>query len=118
MSASTKLVSTMIFMLMTVAAATSQSNHGNPPSSDVDTRTRIRLGSSDDPILDRQSASQARLRDVDRHKHLKVDSDRLLQLSKELEEHLRAHPSPTVDDIRAMQEIERLARRVKDGMRE
>jgi len=62
--------------------------------------------------------TQARAREVELHKKMVSDADRLVLLCRQLEENLKVHKVPNADDLRALQDIEKLARGVKDRMRE
>jgi len=63
-------------------------------------------------------ATQARAREIELHQKMVSDSDRLVLLCKQLEENLKVHKVPNADDLRALQDIEKLARGVKDRMRQ
>jgi hypothetical protein len=71
-----------------------------------------------DPVSDRMLSSQARVREIERQQKMILDSDRLVLLCRQLEGNLKTHGAPNADDLRALLEIEKLARGVKDRMRQ
>src|SRR6187402_943482 len=62
-----------------------------------------------DPGGERIRATQARAREVELHQKMISDADRLVLLCRQLEENLKVHGAPNADDLRALQEIEKLA---------
>jgi hypothetical protein len=50
------------------------------------------------------------------HLRLLQDSDRIVALSKDLEANLAQHINPTPEDTKKMQEIEKLARGIRERM--
>lgn len=62
--------------------------------------------------------TQARAREVELHQKMLADSDRLVLLCRQLEENLKVHKVLNGDDLRVLQDVEKLARGVKDRMRQ
>lgn len=63
-------------------------------------------------------ATQVRAREMELHQKMISDTNRLVLLCRQLEDNLKGHAVPNADDLRTLQEIEKLARNVKDRMRQ
>lgn len=69
-----------------------------------------------DPTVLHMRAQQIRRMTEQNHLRLLQDSDRIVSLSKELEANLAQHINPTSEDTKKMQEIEKLARGIRERM--
>lgn len=72
-----------------------------------------------DPMAPHREQQQAQLRNVDRQKRLVADTDKLLELATNLKEQVGKSTKDTlsVDVIKKADEIEKLARSVKERMK-
>jgi hypothetical protein len=78
------------------------------------------MGRPTDPLEAAMAARTRMERNIDRQKHLENDTKRLLILAKELKTEIASSGSETMtpEMLRKMDEIEKLARSVKDKMRD
>jgi len=76
-------------------------------------------GNSDDPMTSRMAEQQAHSRNIDRQKKLKTDTDRLLALATDLKEQVDKTDKNvlSIEVIKKAEEIEKLARSVKERMK-
>lgn len=83
-------------------------------------RTATPIGRPMDPLEAMMAARTRAERNLDRQKHLENDTKRLLALANELNTEIASSSMETMtpEMIRKMNEIEKLARSVKDKMRE
>ena len=74
---------------------------------------------TDDPFAGRAAEQQARSRNSDRQKRLVADTDKLLSLATELKQQVDKTDKNmlSVDVVKKAEEIEKLARSVKDKMK-
>jgi hypothetical protein len=74
---------------------------------------------ANDPLAGRLEDAQAKSRNVDRQKKLQADTERLLSLATELKEQVDKTDKNilSVDVIKKADEIEKLAKSVKDRMK-
>jgi hypothetical protein len=75
--------------------------------------------SANDPMAGRMEDAQAKSRNVDRQKKLEADTEKLLSLATELKEQVDKTDKNilSVDVIKKADEIEKLAKSVKDRMK-
>ena len=78
------------------------------------------MGRPTDPLEAMMAARTRAERNLDRQKHLESDTKRLLALANELNTEIASSGTETMtpEMLRKMNEIEKLARSVKDKMRE
>jgi hypothetical protein len=83
-------------------------------------RSGMPLGRPADPLEAMMAARTRAERNLDRQKHLETDTKRLLALANELNTEIASSSMETMtpEMVRKMNEIEKLARSVKDKMRE
>jgi hypothetical protein len=75
-------------------------------------------GAPPDILSGRIAEQQARSRNNDRQKRLEQDTDRLVDLTKAFREQVQGEKPMSSDDVgKKAEEIEKLARSVKDRMR-
>jgi hypothetical protein len=88
------------------------SRQRHPPPWNTDTN-------APDPALQRALARQAKARNVERHKQLVADTDKLLQLATELKASVDKSNKDTlsVEVVRKAGQIEKLARSVREKMK-
>jgi hypothetical protein len=99
---------------------------GQPTMPKPGTPTRDPVGlpgmgrdSDTDPMLDKLAAQQAKSRNLDRQKRLEADTERLLALATDLKQQVDKTDKNilSVDVIKKAEEIERLAKSVKERMK-
>ena len=75
--------------------------------------------SANDPLAGKLEDAQAKSRNVDRQKKLQADTEKLLSLATELKEQVDKTDKNilSVDVIKKADEIEKLAKSVKDRMK-
>lgn len=75
--------------------------------------------SNDDAVTNKLAEQQARTRNSDRQKKIKTDTDRLLALATDLKEQVDKTDKNilSIDVIKKAEEIEKLARSVKERMK-
>jgi hypothetical protein len=92
---------------------TPMSGRGNVGFPPVDGRDR-----SLDPLNPRMEEQQTRTRNNERQRKLVADTDRLLALATSLKQQVEGNKdAPAVDMVKRAEEIERLAKSVKDRMK-
>jgi hypothetical protein len=82
--------------------------------------TTVPTGRPADPLESMMAARTKLAQNIDRQKHLENDTKRLLMLANELKTEIASSgtESMTPEMLRKMDEIEKLARSVKDKMRD
>ena len=80
------------------------------------------MGTTDPSVPDilnaRIAAQQARTRNAERQKRLEADTDRLVGLVRDLKQQVQSEKKLSPDDLgKRAEEIEKLARSVKDRMK-
>ncbi len=117
------LIGGFILCLATGVAATQKGNPTMPPLSPSD-QMKMQDGSppkdkNDDPFLRSSAEKQAKLRNEERQKRLVSDSDKLLALATQLHDDVSKTNKDilSVEVVRRAEEIEKLARSVKERMK-
>ena len=101
----------------TPGATTTTSNNSSQPLGEQDTEPFQLPGQDDTPL--QVLARQERLRIEERQKHLAADTAKLVELSTRLQANVSRDGRNvlSLEDIRRTEEIEKLARRVRDRLK-
>ena len=89
---------------------------GMPPPADPLGKQR---GGATDPAMEKVATQQAKVRNTERQKRLEADTDKLLLLATELKQDVEKTDKNilSVDVIKKAEEIERLAKSVRERMK-
>ena len=106
------LAAALPVLVMCAAAQTSPSSGGLGNAHTYDRPDSI-LGGSEPNLSHRQFLARRQ----DAHNRMVDNATKLLALTRELQESIRLH-EPTAGDARSLDDIAKLARTVRDGMRQ
>ena len=107
-----------LLLILAGGAGVSQQVGGRPSPTDP-SRPLGEPSRNEDPFAGKVAEQQARNRNVDRQKRLVADTDKLLSLATELKQDVDKSDKNTlsVDVVKKADEIEKLARSVKEKMK-
>lgn len=97
---------------------TPQPRTSYPPAGGINPMGPGDPSTSPDILSGRIAEQQARTRNAERQKRLEADTDRLVGLVRDLKQQVQSEKSLSPDDVsKRAEEIEKLARSVKDRMK-